>query len=147
MQQIQHAITFYVPGHPTGKARAKAAIGPGGHATVYPDQRTVNDEWNFLGLARPFLPARPLTGAIELTIMAHVLVPKSASTRKRQRMLEGKIIPTKKPDADNLSKLVMDAMNGRFYLDDVQIADLVVRRRYAEAPGMTITLTPIGEEA
>ena len=40
---------------------------------------------------------------------------------------------TKKPDADNLAKAILDALNGVAYPDDAQIVKLTVRKRYGEA--------------
>ena len=40
---------------------------------------------------------------------------------------------TKKPDADNLAKAILDALNGVAYPDDAQIVTLTVRKRYGEA--------------
>ena len=42
--------------------------------------------------------------------------------------------PTKKPDADNVLKLVMDSLNGAAYRDDVQIVDARVVKRWCR-PG------------
>lgn len=143
----KQTISFFVPGHPVGKGRGRAGIGAGGHAMVYADPKTVREEWNLLGLARPYIPRRLLQGAIELSVVVYLVVPKSASKVKRERMLAGKILPTKKPDVDNLTKIIMDAFNGRFYLDDAQITDEHMKKRYAEAPGLHITISEIGEEA
>jgi len=135
-------LTFTIPGHPAGKGRPRAAIGSGGHATVYTDARTVTEEWNFLALARPYLPKVPFSGILRLEIIAVLLMPKSSAV-KRAAMLAGAIRPTRKPDTDNLAKLVMDAMNGRFYLDDSQVVELLVSKVYGEAPSVTVSLFPL----
>ena len=36
-------------------------------------------------------------------------------------MLNGRLFPTKKPDADNIIKVILDALNGLAYRDDSQI--------------------------
>lgn len=42
------------------------------------------------------------------------------------------------PDVDNLAKMIMDALNGHVYIDDKQVCELVVRKRWASAPeGLT----------
>ena len=51
--------------------------------------------------------------------------PKSISKKKRAEMLEGKIWPAKKPDSDNIAKVVLDALNGIAYHDDTQIIKLL----------------------
>ena len=44
--------------------------------------------------------------------------------------MEGLIRPHKKPDVDNIAKVVLDALNGLVYTDDKQVTDLRVRKRY-----------------
>src|SRR5262245_39573917 len=49
-----------------------------------------------------------------------------------------------KPDADNLIKAVLDALNGLAYKDDSQVFALAVSKMYAaegEVPGVLVTLT------
>ena len=42
------------------------------------------------------------------------------------------------PDVDNLAKMIMDALNGHVYIDDKQVCELVVRKRWTSAPeGLT----------
>jgi Holliday junction resolvase RusA-like endonuclease len=45
-------------------------------------------------------------------------------------MLRCEIYPTKKPDADNIAKVILDALNGIAYRDDTQVVDLTVSMRY-----------------
>ena len=47
-------------------------------------------------------------------------------------MLSGIIKPTKKPDIDNIAKIICDGLNGVAYKDDSQIIYLAVIKRYAE---------------
>ena len=42
-------------------------------------------------------------------------------------------MPTVKPDVDNILKACADAMNNIVYLDDKQIVDVTVRKRYSPA--------------
>ena len=57
-------------------------------------------------------------------------VPKSFSNKKRLQALEGLIIPTTKPDCDNISKNICDALNEIAYPDDRQISKLIVEKRF-----------------
>ena len=47
-------------------------------------------------------------------------------------MLLGNISPTKKPDIDNIVKIVLDALNKYVFEDDNQITKLDVEKVYAE---------------
>lgn len=65
-------------------------------------------------------------------------------------------LPTKKPDADNIGKIVMDGMNPKMrrnkavhkmiqlvrgiYHDDKQVTSLLVKKRYSEYPRVEVTV-------
>ena len=42
------------------------------------------------------------------------------------------IKPTKKPDADNIVKIICDALNGVAYKDDTQVVELDFKKVYGE---------------
>ncbi|WP_175829702.1 RusA family crossover junction endodeoxyribonuclease [Burkholderia cepacia] len=50
----------------------------------------------------------------------------------------GAIGVTKKPDSDNVVKALKDGMNGVVYVDDGQVVDLWVAKRYAVVPGVRV---------
>ena len=45
-------------------------------------------------------------------------------------MLQGNISPTKKPDADNVIKIVLDAMNKFAFKDDTQVTKLDIEKKW-----------------
>lgn len=67
--------------------------------------------------------------AIEIT--ANFVVPSSFSKKKREAALNGLIRPAVKPDWDNLSKNICDALNGIAYPDDKAIVHGEVKKFYA----------------
>ncbi len=67
-------------------------------------------------------------------------IPKSASKKLRADMLSGAVNPTKKPDWDNIGKIVSDALNGVAYEDDKSIISAAVYKRYSDNPRMEISL-------
>ena len=74
----------------------------------------------------------PLEGRICVTIKAFIGVPKSVSKKEKLEMLAGSISPTKKPDIDNIAKIVLDALNKLAFNDDNQITKLNIEKIYAE---------------
>ena len=54
--------------------------------------------------------------------------------------ISNELRPNKKPDADNVIKLVADALNEVAYKDDTQIIELECRKFYSNIPRMEITL-------
>ena len=77
--------------------------------------------------------ARPLDGPIVVCVEAYMPIPQSWSQRKRADALSGKILPTTKPDIDNLQKC-LDALNNVVWLDDKQIVTSLVSKRYSADP-------------
>ena len=57
-------------------------------------------------------------------------VPMSWSKRKRAAAFRGEIRPSVKPDIDNISKAVLDGMNGVVYGDDSLVSEMSVRKAY-----------------
>jgi Holliday junction resolvase RusA-like endonuclease len=80
---------------------------------------------------------------LRMRITACLGVPAGTATKRKARMLGE--LPTKKPDADNIAKIVADALNGIAYYDDAQIVDLQVRKIYAESPHVRIEIQEAGE--
>ena len=128
--------TFTVPGEPTGKARP--IVTRSGHA--YTPQKTVLYE-NLIKLeygqqCGNMKYAKPK--AVEMEIFAYYTIPSSASKKKQAEMRNGKIRPIKKPDADNLCKVVADSLNGIAYDDDAQIVKCTVEKYYGDDPRIIV---------
>lgn len=86
----------------------------------------------------------PYAGAVSLLITAYREPPASFSGSKRKLALLGGIAPATRPDADNHSKLCLDAFNKVVFLDDCQVVDLVVLKRYDERPRMVVRVKAFG---
>ena len=67
-------------------------------------------------------------------------VPASWSKRKQAMALAGTVYPTSKPDIDNVEKILFDGLNGIVWKDDVQVVDVVKRKRYGATPGVQMTI-------
>lgn len=75
---------------------------------------------------------KTLDGRIKMDIVAYFEVPKSTSKLVKTQMMENKISPTKKPDIDNIVKIILDAMNNIAFKDDTQITKISVEKKYSE---------------
>lgn len=80
---------------------------------------------------------------LDMRIKAYYKIPKSVSKTKRELMLEGKIRPTKKPDMDNVVKVIADSLNDLAYYDDTQIVDCQCRKFYSENPRVEVTIKTV----
>lgn len=129
-------ITITIPGQPQGKGRAKVST-RGGFARAYTPEKTAAYE-NLIKLAYGSNPK--LEGSIAVTILAYYIIPKSFNKSKQDLAISGKIRPTTKPDADNIAKVVCDALNKIAYNDDSQIVSLSVMKSYSQIPKVEIIL-------
>ena len=71
-----------------------------------------------------------LQGAIRARIEIYYSVPKSYSKRKIEAIKGGIDYPMKKPDCDNVVKIVLDSLNKIAYDDDKQVVELTVLKRW-----------------
>ena len=63
---------------------------------------------------------------VRIIVKCYFSIPKSYSKAKKKECVLNHIRPTKKPDADNILKIVCDALNGVAYHDDKQIVEAKV---------------------
>jgi Holliday junction resolvase RusA-like endonuclease len=82
----------------------------------------------------------PTANPVALLVHAFLRVPESWSKREREAALAGAILPTSRPDGDNFLKICQDSLNKICYLDDSQIVDARVIKRYDEKPGLRIEI-------
>lgn len=80
---------------------------------------------------------------VKVEVVALFAPPKSTRKRDRIEMLANRILPVKKPDCDNIAKIVLDALNKIAYKDDAQVAELSVKKRYAAAAKVFVHIEEI----
>lgn len=83
---------------------------------------------------------------VELSVIARFSPPKGASNKRRERMLAGLEVPTKRPDIDNIIKIIEDALNGVAYHDDSQITKVTAMKIYSETDGVDVVVSGAGGE-
>ncbi|MCI9273995.1 MAG: RusA family crossover junction endodeoxyribonuclease [Clostridiales bacterium] len=135
-------IKFTIPGPPKGKARPKVTRAKNGASITYtPDatvayEELVRSRYITASNGVKFLGDTPLKMIIEAVFP----IPKSKSNRIKSEMLAGWIVPTKKPDCDNIIKIICDALNGIAYGDDAQIVDVSIRKIYGSEPRVEVRI-------
>lgn len=92
---------------------------------------------------RPFAPKTPFESAVEMTLVFFIPIPKGVSKAVRTQMINRVILPDKKPDDDNLSYLVTNALKGIVYDDDKRICARHIYKFYGEEPKTVIRVRPI----
>ncbi|SCW91860.1 RusA family crossover junction endodeoxyribonuclease [Pseudomonas sp. NFACC05-1] len=137
------SVSFRVPGEPIGKGRPK--IGRvGGHARMFTPTKTANYESLIAVVAHEAMQGRELiAGPVLLEMKIFVAVAASWSKKKTTEALQGLVMPTKKPDADNVLKAICDGINGIVFKDDVQVVNVSLSKRFSETPGVSVRVVPL----
>jgi Holliday junction resolvase RusA-like endonuclease len=131
------AIYFVVPGQPHGKGRPRASS-RGGFVRLYTDLNTRTYEELIARQARAAMGATEmLETPTAVRIHAYYYMPISWSKKKRKQAMEGEIVPGK-PDLDNISKSILDAIQGIVIDDDKNVIKLTVEKRFALQPRVEV---------
>lgn len=115
------------------------------HSTPVPQKQTVlgkgrfydpskKDRESIIWQLRPHAPKEPLTGALSVDITFYLPIPKATSNLTKKQMINNVHFHVKRPDIDNLSYIVVNAMNNLIYTDDSQIVELTLHKRFSEQP-------------
>lgn len=133
-------LTFSVPGEPRGKGRPRFS---GNRA--YTDSETKAFERKIADCYQLFRgPVKwPEDAFFEVEVVAYLPIPKSVSKVQQARMEERAILPSRKPDADNVLKAVMDALNHIAYPDDSRVHKCSCAKFYGRDPRLEITLRTV----
>lgn len=126
-------MEFIVEGDPQGKARPRFSQKSG---TVYTPTKTVRYERlirkAFLDAGGNAIPSDCYVG---ITVDAYFQIPKSYTKGKRLACQHNINRPAKKPDIDNILKIVLDGLNGVAYADDKQVIEVRCRKFYSVSSG------------
>lgn len=139
-------VVFEVPGEPIGKARPRVVDG---HA--YTPSRTKAYEQAVRLAYKQAVKDRPegerFWGAdvqLSLQIAAFYQMPKKVTRQMKSAMLRWEERPKKKPDLDNILKIVADALNGLAYHDDSQIVHMDASKYWAAVtPCVWVTIIEV----
>jgi Holliday junction resolvase RusA-like endonuclease len=119
-------LHLVVVSEPVAKARPRVAV-RNGRAHAYTPTKTANAEWRIRAAFLERFPGhRPLTGPLELSVVARIKMPASMPKKQRDTAL-----PVTRPDCDNYLKTVLDALNGVAFVDDSQVVSVCLDKRYA----------------
>ena len=114
-------VRFTIPGNPRGKQRPRLCKFNGKNY-VYTPKETVNYE----DLVKSSYLAEynlcfEKDVPLEVLILAAFSIPKKIKKGLKSLMAAGVLLPTKRPDCDNIIKIILDGLNGVAYHDDSQI--------------------------
>lgn len=73
-----------------------------------------------------------INGPVKARIYVYYKIPKSYTKKRVQAIRDGLEMPLKKPDSDNIAKIVLDSLNKIAFDDDAQVVELTVIKRWTE---------------
>lgn len=133
--------SFGIPGAPYGKARHRTTR----TGIAYTPAETVRYENLVKTIFKQQQGEWELTQKpIVMVVTAVFPIPKSASKSARSLMAAGVARPTKRPDWDNIGKVISDSLNEIAYKDDSQVVCAHVEKYYGEIPCVNVTMETIG---
>jgi len=129
-------IEIHVPYRPTPQKRHRHT-----HAgRTYDPCSAEKRDFLLLCLLAHAPPIELPAGPIRCTLRFAFARPRSHCTAKGVLKRTSPRLHVYKPDADNLAKFVLDALNGRYYKDDSQLYALAVEKKYSDTNSVTIRL-------
>lgn len=133
-------MMFTIPGEPQGKGRPRVVRNGAFTRTYTPEKTATYENLIKLEFQRQCSSQYIGDGPVSMRVICFYGLAGSDSKRKRQAKLDGAIRPTKKPDCDNVGKVVADSLNGIAYKDDAQIVSMTIDKFFAEIPRVEVTI-------
>lgn len=138
---LNEGLTFTVEGTPVGKSRPRVTKNG-----TYTPKKTKQYErliaWTFRSKYPRFKPCK---GPVFMTVIAYFPIPKNTTKKLREKMEREEVFRTKKPDWDNIGKIVSDALNGIAWEDDNQVMGRVIKL-YSPRPRIEVYIREVDEE-
>lgn len=140
-------LSFSIPGEPKGKGRARAhprivweGDEPRAVVSLHTPADTAAAEKAIADLFRAKFPGhRPWTGAVLIRFTAVFETPVSFNKALQAAARSGRLHCVKKPDKDNIEKLIVDALNKIAWHDDAQVMGGGVKR-YGSPARIDVTI-------
>ncbi len=136
----REVCSFEIETTPVGKGRPRFTR----NGAVYTPKATAAAEKIVRWKSRIAMQGKPpIDTPVCVALEFHFAPPKSLSDKKRAALI-GQAM-TKKPDIDNLVKLVFDAMNGIVWMDDKQVSSLTTKKVYSETSKVSVKVYELSE--
>lgn len=133
-------ISLDLYGDPVPQARART-VRRGGKSITYDPNSKLKEgyKWQIRSQYRE----EPLTVPVAMDVVFMMPIPKATSKTKTAAMINGSIHHMKKPDVDNMLKLINDVLNNLVFKDDSQVIEIHARKVYSSKPGTYIRIIPV----
>lgn len=131
------SVNFIINGPPRPQLRHRTAV-RGRHAVMYDDPKSKKDKAGVMTAATNHQPDELLEGPLCVELAFAMPIPKSSKAEPGEPHI-------KKPDIDNLEKLVLDGItqSGVVWHDDNQVCEVIKRKYYAVEPKTIVRISQI----
>lgn len=145
MSKRIESIELIIQGEPFGKQRPRVIARGKGASRAFTPRKTVAYEervkLEYVSKYKDFMFEDK--AELHMDIKAFYRIPDSKPKRIKEDMLNGIILPTKKPDVDNIIKIIADSLNKLAYKDDAQIVVCSCQKMYADNPHVEVSIRRI----
>lgn len=138
-------IKMYIPGIPVPKGRPQFNSK---EKKAYTPKKTREFEERVSVFGKAYMnkyELKAFSQPLDVEIVVYKKIPKSWSKKKKQKALDGLLLPTTPGDVDNYAKSILDGLNGVTFKDDKFIISLKVSKTYAEFDGLRIYINSIDD--
>ncbi|HCK3094151.1 RusA family crossover junction endodeoxyribonuclease [Clostridioides difficile] len=132
-------VNFTIDGEPVGKERPRFNLAT---KRTYTPNKTKSYEELIKWLYQSKVKYR-FTGYIKMTLRCYYSIAKSNSKKVKEQKRNNVLRPSKKPDIDNVVKIIADSLNEIAYKDDTQIVEVVASKYYSDNPRVEVELEDI----
>lgn len=145
MTSGRRTLRFTVPGPPAGQARPRIGT-QGGRLLAFDPPSNIENRENiraalFSAMKKQCFSTLPASMPVEVRVLSRRPIPPSRPLWYRRAARIGAVVPTTKPDGDNVVKALLDAMNGVAFADDRQVFRLSYEAAFEEGiPGTDVTV-------
>jgi Holliday junction resolvase RusA-like endonuclease len=136
-----NSLMFEIDGEPKPKGRPRFSRKTG--HTYTPDKTVMYENWIRMCARQAMQGREPFAGALHVSLTFVMPIPKSYSKRDKAAISEGRLLPAKKPDLDNLIKC-FDGANGVLWADDAQIVSMTAKKQYGDRPRTVVSIVEVG---
>lgn len=139
---MSREVQFWVPGIPApGGSKRYVGHSKAGRAILVDDAGQRNKDWRaVVALCAQQACTSPLLGALALDVEFRLPRPRAHYRSNGDLKDKAPSWHSKRPDATKLLRSTEDACKGILWVDDSQIAEQTVRKRYHTAPGALVTV-------
>ena len=141
-------IVLIIDGNPFGKQRPRVVRTGKGASRAFTPEKTMQYESYVKVLYRQKYGRYTIfkeDDELHLDIKAYYKIAKSTPKYLKEMMIIGMFKPTKKPDVDNIIKIIADSLNEVAYKDDKQIVACSCQKFYASEPRVEIVISKLNE--